>query len=69
MRMTSILCFAASTFLLVFGMWGIFSTSGQRAFDEMAGIVPFAAVLLSPILAIVALVAWWFARRAERIEG
>ena len=69
MRITSIACFAASILLLVFGAWGIFSTSGQHAFDEMAGIVPFAAVLLSPILAIVALIAWWLPRRAERIEG
>lgn len=69
MRITAIACFAASILLLVFGVWGIFSTPGQHAFDEMAGIVPFAAVLLSPVLAIVALTAWWFARRAERVEG
>jgi len=69
MRLTSIACFATSILLLVFGAWGIFSTSGQHAFDEMAGIVPFAAIVLSPVLAIVALIAWWFARRAERVEG
>ena len=27
--------------LMVFGWWGIFTASGQRAYDEMAGMIPF----------------------------
>ena len=47
-----------------FAYWGLTTTSGRRAFDEMAGMIPFAAGCAGVLFAVFALVAWWRARRA-----
>ena len=36
--------------LFVFGWWGQYTKAGQKAFDEMAGILPFFAFYLGVIL-------------------
>jgi hypothetical protein len=45
-----------------FFYWGAFTLAGNRRFDEMDGIIPYAAGLLAVILALVAavlfLIAW-----------
>jgi hypothetical protein len=34
----------AGAVLFAFGAWGCWTKAGQRQFDEMAGILPFAAL-------------------------
>lgn len=45
-----------------FSWWGMFTRSGNRAFDEMAGMIPMAAGLVAGVLLIVA-GAWKLMRR------
>ena len=42
-----------------FSIWGLHTVAGRREFDEMAGILPFAAGVAAPVFALAALVAWW----------
>jgi hypothetical protein len=42
--------------LLVFGWWGIYTPAGRRAYDEMAGMIPFFAGVAGGLLLVVALV-------------
>ncbi|CAN5315348.1 hypothetical protein BH10PSE13_BH10PSE13_14640 [soil metagenome] len=51
--------------LAVFAAWGLHSETGRHAFDEMAGMIPFAAALLSSLLFALLLLdwAWRFLRR------
>ena len=35
-----------------FGLWGVLTDSGRRQFDEMAGIIPLAALVLGSLLAL-----------------
>jgi uncharacterized protein (DUF697 family) len=55
----------------VFAYWGMNTVAGRRAFDEMAGIIPFAAGVFGGLLAACAVLAWWYARRtrARRKNG
>ncbi len=52
----------AAAALGTFFYWGVFTLAGHHRFDEMAGIIPYAAGLLAFILALVAavlfLIAW-----------
>lgn len=34
----------------VFGIWGLYTKSGNKAFDEMDGLIPFYAVVFAMIL-------------------
>lgn len=52
----AIVCFA-------FGVWGVTSESGKRRFDEMAGMVPLAAVGAGFVLLLSAAVIWWLRTR------
>jgi hypothetical protein len=45
-----------------FAWWGLTTTSGRRAFDEMAGMIPLAAGAIGVVFALAALVAWWRVR-------
>ena len=36
--------------LAIFSWWGMFTQSGNRAFDEMAGMIPVAAGLVAGLL-------------------
>ena len=45
-----------------FAYWGLETASGQRTFDEMAGIIPFATGLAGAVF-IVAAAALWLWRR------
>lgn len=42
----------------VFAYWGLNTVAGQKAFDEMAGMIPFAAGVVGFLFAFVALFAW-----------
>jgi len=35
-----------------FGLWGVLTDSGRRRFDEMAGIIPLAALVLGSLMAL-----------------
>jgi hypothetical protein len=39
--------------LMLFGWWGVYTAAGRRAFDEMAGMVPFGAGALGALLAVI----------------
>ena len=43
--------------LAIFSWWGMFTQSGNRAFDEMAGMIPVAAGLVAGLLLLAGL-AW-----------
>ena len=53
--------------LLAFGYWGLETVAGRRAFDEMAGMIPFGAQVLGALLlilaAVIASARWWRGRR------
>ena len=55
--------------LMVYGWWGIFTPSGQRAYDEMAGLIPLYGGILGAFLAVVGalilLMRRWRARRSR----
>jgi hypothetical protein len=38
-----------------FGWWGYYTVSGRRQFDEMAGIIPLAALALGGLLFVIGL--------------
>jgi hypothetical protein len=44
-------------FLAAFGAWGLLSASGQKQFPEMAGLLPFYALILAGILVLLAVIA------------
>jgi hypothetical protein len=46
--------------------WGLRTEAGRSSFDEMAGILPLAAVPAGALLALSALAVWWCSRRAKR---
>lgn len=69
MRTASFVCSVLAVGLAGLAWWGIFTVAGRHAYDEMAGIVPFGAGLLAAILAVCAMVAWWFGRRGTPSSG
>jgi ammonia channel protein AmtB len=42
-------------FLLAFGWWGMNTDSGRHQFDEMAGMIPMAALGLGGLTVVIAL--------------
>lgn len=56
----------ASALLGAFCWWGLYSAEGQRQFDEMAGMIPFAAGLLGLILLAVTFFLLVISRRKPR---
>ena len=49
-----------------FSWWGLNTAAGRAAYDEMDGIIPFAAGPLGLVLGLVALVVWWRSMRPTR---
>lgn len=62
MRRASWICFVLAVLLAGFAWWGLRTESGSRSFDEMAGMIPFAAGVLSAFLTICAVITWGFSR-------
>ena len=56
--------------LLAFGWWGVETAAGRRRYDEMDGIIPFAAGVLGALLlacaAILGSIDTWRRRRSAR---
>ncbi len=63
MRRAALICLFLAMLLAGFAWWGLFTASGHRSFDEMDGMIPFAAGLLGALLAICAAITWGFSRR------
>ena len=51
-RVAAILAIAGAL-LVAFGYWGIETNAGRRAFDEMAGMIPWGAGVLGSVLVVV----------------
>ena len=51
---TAIVLAAVGAALLLFAAWGTQSAAGRRAFDEMAGMIPYGAGALGALLLVVA---------------
>jgi hypothetical protein len=62
MRRAALICLVLAVLLAGFAWWGMFTTGGNRTFDEMDGMIPFAAGVLSALLAIGAVITWGFSR-------
>tara|TARA_R110000850_G_scaffold38729_1_gene100715 strand:- start:456 stop:671 length:216 start_codon:yes stop_codon:yes gene_type:complete len=47
---------------MIFGWWGVETVAGRRAFDEMAGIIPFVTGVASFILLLISAALYYFAK-------
>jgi hypothetical protein len=59
MRTSTILLALAALSCEVFAYWGLNTTAGRSAFDEMAGMIPLAAAPVGMCFAGAALLTWW----------
>jgi hypothetical protein len=59
MRSAAWVLFALAIACEAFAYWGLSTVAGQQAFDEMAGMIPFAAAVLGALLCVVSALAWW----------
>ncbi len=66
MRITAAILFVLAIACEAFGYWGLNTLEGQRAYDEMAGIVPFAVAVAGWIFAVIAVALLWLRRRAGK---
>lgn len=69
MREFGLVQLCLSFMLGAFACWGILTSDGRRAFDEMAGMLPYAAGLPSLIVAVTGgLCMWWSQMRARKLK-
>lgn len=66
MRLLAAICLLLAVPLGAFSWWGGSTADGRHAFDEMAGIVPFAAGVAAVLLLVVSAIAWWWSVRRRR---
>ena len=66
MRKVALMLFLVALACEAFGYWGLNTVEGQHAYDEMAGIVPFAAQVIGGFLFVVAVFLWWRSARTKR---
>ena len=74
MRLLVIALFVVGAGLIVYGWWGIFTTSGRKKYDEMAGLIPFYLGIAGIVLVVttgvaVGVVKWRAARSASVSTG
>ena len=62
MRVIALLLMCISMALAAFGLWGMFTEAGNRAFDEMAGMIPVFALEASLPVLVIALCLWYCGR-------
>jgi len=62
MRLLTALLLIASVLCVAFAYWGLKTTAGRAAFDEMAGMIPLGVGVLGIVFALGALVLWWLSR-------
>jgi hypothetical protein len=63
MRRAALICLILAAALAGFAWWGLFTAGGNRSFDEMDGMIPFAAGVLGALLAICAAITWGLSMR------
>jgi hypothetical protein len=56
---------AVAAIFAAFAWWGLFTSGGNRTYDEMHGMIPFGAGLLASLLFIAAGIAGLIARRGR----
>jgi uncharacterized membrane protein len=56
MKFVAGILYSFAAVLGAFGYWGVFTRSGRREYDEMAGFIPGLALLVACILLLIALV-------------
>jgi lipopolysaccharide export LptBFGC system permease protein LptF len=66
MRKVALILFLVALACEGFGYWGLNTVEGQHAYDEMAGIVPFAAQVIGAFLLVGAVFLWWRSARIKR---
>jgi hypothetical protein len=59
MRTAALNLIALAVACEAFGYWGLHTLAGRRAFDEMAGMIPLAAMGLGAVFAVAAAFAFW----------
>ena len=63
MKTVGIVMIGCALLLGAFAWWGIYTDSGRRRFDEMAGMIPFFAGILAGIVFIAGGVLFFLGRR------
>lgn len=53
MRTIAVVILVISVSLGVFGYWGINTAAGRRRFDEMAGMIPYFALIAAGVLLLI----------------
>jgi uncharacterized membrane protein len=56
MKFVAGILYSFAAVLGAFGYWGVFTRSGRREYDEMAGFIPGIALLIAVILLLIALI-------------
>lgn len=56
----------AGSALLAFGSWSLFTEGGRRQYDEMAGMIPFGALVVGGLLLLSAALVATLRRRRRR---
>jgi hypothetical protein len=56
MKQTAILLFFISAAAGIFGYWGCYTSAGRKAYDEMAGMIPFFSLWISGLCFIIGFV-------------
>jgi hypothetical protein len=69
MKVVLILCPLFGASLIAFCGWGMFTASGQAAFPEMAGLLPFYAGTLGGTIVLLTGLVYVFGRRRHRDRG
>lgn len=68
MRSAAFVLLALAIACEAFAWWGLGTVPGRQAFDEMAGMIPYAAAALGALFALASAFAWWRSRCATRLR-
>ncbi len=63
MRALPAILLIIGTTCVIFSYWGLNTTAGHNAYDEMAGIIPLAAAPVGLVFIALAGGVWWLQRR------
>jgi hypothetical protein len=66
MRRAAFVLLALAIACEAFAWWGMGTVAGRHAFDEMAGMIPYAAAALGAALALASAFALWRSLRVTR---
>ena len=69
MRIAALITLAVAVPFGVFAVWGLYTKAGRTRFDEMDGLYPLGAGVLSGLLFVAALVMWIVSRFAGSRGG